>query len=51
MTMGTLRLGISLRTVEMHRGNMMERLHVTSLAEALTVALDAGVEAAEVEKA
>jgi two-component system, LuxR family, response regulator FixJ len=38
------RLGISLRTVEMHRGNMMERLGVSSLAQALTVALDAGLE-------
>ncbi len=40
------RLGISLRTVEMHRGNMMERLEVTSLAEALTLALEAGLEPA-----
>ena len=38
------RLGISLRTVEMHRGNMMDRLEVTSLAEALALALEAGVE-------
>lgn len=38
------RLGISLRTVEMHRGNMMDRLKVGSLAEALTLALEAGVE-------
>jgi two-component system response regulator FixJ len=37
------RLGISLRTVEMHRGNMMERLEVASLAEALTLALEAGL--------
>ncbi len=29
-------LGISLRTVEMHRGNMMDRLGASSLAEALT---------------
>src|SRR3954447_1151919 len=36
-------LGISLRTVEMHRGNMMDRLHASSLAEALTIALEAGV--------
>ncbi len=35
-------LGISLRTVEMHRGNMMDRLQVGSLAEALTLALEAG---------
>ena len=38
------RLGISLRTVEMHRGNMMERLGVSSLAQALTLAIDAGLE-------
>ena len=38
-------LGISLRTVEMHRGNMMERLQVSSLAEALTLAIEAGLEA------
>jgi len=38
------RLGISLRTVEMHRGNMMERLEVASLAEALKLALEAGLE-------
>jgi len=38
------RLGISLRTVEMHRGNMMDRLDVASLAEALALALEAGVE-------
>jgi two-component system, LuxR family, response regulator FixJ len=37
------RLGISLRTVEMHRANMMDRLEVSSLAEALTLALDAGL--------
>lgn len=37
------RLGISLRTVEMHRANMMGRLEVSSLAEALTLALDAGL--------
>ncbi len=35
-------LGISLRTVEMHRGNMMERLQANSLAEAVTLAIDAG---------
>lgn len=40
------RLGISLRTVEMHRGNMMERLEVTSLAEALTLAIEAGLKPA-----
>ena len=43
------RLGISLRTVEMHRGNMMERLGVSSLAQALTLALDAGLEPAPAE--
>jgi len=37
-------LGISLRTVEMHRGNMMDRLGATSLAEALTLALEAGIQ-------
>lgn len=35
------RLDISLRTVEMHRANMMERLRVGSLAEALTLAVQA----------
>ena len=38
------RLDISLRTVEMHRANMMDRLKVGSLAEALTIAVQAGVE-------
>jgi two-component system response regulator FixJ len=38
------RLGISLRTVEMHRGNMMDRLGVDNLAEALTLAMEAGLE-------
>ena len=42
-------LGISLRTVEMHRGNMMDRLQASSLAEALTIALDAGIEPAAVK--
>jgi two-component system response regulator FixJ len=37
-------LDISLRTVEMHRANMMDRLGVNSLAEALTLAVQAGVE-------
>ena len=37
------RLGISLRTVEMHRANMMERLQVGGLAEALTIAVQAAV--------
>jgi two-component system response regulator FixJ len=45
------RLGISLRTVEMHRGNMMDRLEVSSLAEALTLALDAGLEPAPAKTA
>lgn len=40
------RLGISLRTVEMHRGNMMDRLRVDNLAEALTLAMEAGLEPA-----
>jgi FixJ family two-component response regulator len=40
------RLGISLRTVEMHRGNMMDRLAVANLAEALALALGAGLKAA-----
>ena len=35
----------SLRTVEMHRGNMMDRLQASSLAEALTLALEAGIAA------
>jgi two-component system response regulator FixJ len=39
-------LGISLRTVEMHRGNMMDRLGASSLAEALKLALDAGIQPA-----
>ncbi|MDP8994382.1 MAG: response regulator [Pseudomonadota bacterium] len=43
------RLGISLRTVEMHRGNMMDRLHVASLAQALTLAMEAGLAAADVK--
>jgi two-component system response regulator FixJ len=38
------RIGISLRTVEMHRSNMMDRLEVASLAEALALALEAGME-------
>jgi len=41
------RLGISLRTVEMHRGNMMERLGVDNLAEALTLAMESGLEPLE----
>jgi two-component system response regulator FixJ len=38
------RFAISLRTVEMHRANMMDRLGANSLAEALTLAVQAGVE-------
>jgi two-component system response regulator FixJ len=38
------RLDISLRTVEMHRANMMARLAVSSLAEALTIGVQAGLE-------
>jgi two-component system response regulator FixJ len=38
------RFDISLRTVEMHRANMMERLKVGSLAEALTLAVQAGID-------
>lgn len=37
------RLEISLRTVEMHRANMMARLQAGSLAEALTIAGHAGI--------
>lgn len=37
-------LGISLRTAEMHRANMMQRLGTKSLAEALQLGSDAGVE-------
>ena len=44
------RLGISLRTVEMHRGNMMERLGVDSLAQAPRLALEAGLEPAGPDK-
>jgi two-component system response regulator FixJ len=40
-------LAISLRTVEMHRANMMDRLRVENLAEALTLAMDAMVEPAQ----
>lgn len=38
------RLEISLRTAEMHRANMMQRLGVTGLAEALRLVADAGME-------
>lgn len=37
------RINVSPRTVEMHRGNMMERLGVRSLSEALRIAYDAGL--------
>lgn len=40
-------LDISLRTVEMHRANMMDRLQVASLAEALTLAVQADLVGAE----
>jgi len=43
------RLGISLRTVEMHRANMMERLKAGSLAEALTLAVQAELEPIEAD--
>lgn len=36
-------MGLSLRTVEMHRANMMDRLQVASLAEALTMAVQTGL--------
>lgn len=36
-------LGISPRTVEMHRANMMEKLGARSLSEAVRVAIDAGL--------
>lgn len=36
-------MGLSLRTVEMHRAHMMERLQVGSLAEALAMALQVGL--------
>lgn len=38
------RLGLSVRTVEMHRGNMMVRLRLGSLAELLRLAFAAEVE-------
>jgi two-component system response regulator FixJ len=38
------RLDISLRTVEMHRANMMTRLGAESLAGALMIAVEAGAE-------
>lgn len=36
-------LGIGLRTVEMHRGNMMGRLGASSVAQVVALAIDAGV--------
>lgn len=39
------RLGIGIRTVEMHRGKLMSRLGVKSLAEAVRIAVAAAVEA------
>jgi len=39
------KLGISVRTVEMHRGNLMERMGVKSLAEAVRIAIAASEEA------
>jgi len=35
------RLDLSVRTIEMHRARMMERLHVGSLSEAVRVAMEA----------
>jgi two-component system, LuxR family, response regulator FixJ len=40
-------LGIGLRTVEMHRGNMMDRLEVSSVAQAVALAIEAGLNAPE----
>ncbi len=37
--------GLSPRTVEMHRANMMDKLGVRSLSEALRIAYDAGIAA------
>lgn len=36
-------LGIGLRTVEMHRGNMMGRLGANNVAQVVTLAIDAGL--------
>jgi two-component system response regulator FixJ len=38
------RFDVNLRTAEMHRANMMDRLGVGSLAEALTLAVQAALE-------
>lgn len=35
-------LGISVRTAEMHRGNLLDRLGVRSMAEAIRIAVQAG---------
>ena len=35
-------LGISVRTAEMHRGNLLDRLGVRSAAEAIRIAMQAG---------
>ena len=37
-------LWLSVRTVEMHRADMMDRLDVTTLAEALRLAFDGWIE-------
>lgn len=37
------KLGVSPRTIEMHRADMMDRLGVTNLSEALRLAYDAGL--------
>ena len=37
-------LGISPRTVEIHRANLMSKLEVTSLSEALRLAFTAGLD-------
>jgi two-component system response regulator FixJ len=44
-------LGIGLRTVEMHRSNMMDRLEVGSLAEAVALAIEAGLPSPAVQEA
>ena len=41
------RLGLSPRTVEMHRASMMEDLSASSLSEAVRIAIDAGLEPLE----
>jgi two-component system response regulator FixJ len=37
------RLDLSVRTVEMHRAHMTERLHLASLSEAIQLAMEAGL--------